>query len=138
MLNPLNGQRFFLHLLIGACNFIDGPFHRLLSHAIVEFDLAGATIRPVEQENHTEDDERDKQNVPSNIETITSLTNAQLEELTKEWMLSMQKLLLMYKHRDPTDDSPISEFELWQTQETEFKNMLENMRHPFVADVQGM
>lgn len=44
---------------------------------------------------------------------------------------------MAYKHKEPIDDSPISEYELWQMQEFEFKNILENMKHPFVVAVQS-
>lgn len=112
--------------------------HRIHSGTVVEFDLFDAIIPSAENENQTEDDERDNQIAPPNVESISSLTNVQLEQLAKEWMRSIQKILMAYTHKEPVDDSPISEYELWQMQELEFKNVLENMKHPIVVAAQSM
>lgn len=80
--------------------------------------------------------ENENETVPPTIDSINSMTNAQLEELAKEWMRPIQKVLLTYKQMEPVDDSPIGEFELWRTQGNEFRNLLENMKHPFVFAVQ--
>lgn len=101
--------------------------YRILSSALTEFDLVGAIIPSVENENET---------VPPTIDSINSMTNAQLEELTKEWMRPIQKVLLTYKQMEPIDDSPIGEFESWRMQGNEYGILLENMRHPFVVAVQ--
>lgn len=116
--------------------FVSSSSDRVLSSALVEIELIAASIPAAEQENETEDNERDNQMVqPTSIESINILTIAQLEEVVREWMRPIQKTLAVYKQKEPIDDSPISEFELWQMQEIEFKNILENMRHPFIVAV---
>lgn len=116
------------------------PLHRIMSSALIELDLvATITLPPKEDaENETEEDEEtENQSIQPTIELINTLTNAQLEDLAKEWIRPMQKILMVYKQKEPIDDSPISEYELWQMQETEFKNIIENMEHPFVVAVQS-
>lgn len=99
--------------------------------------MTGANIPPDENENPAEEDGQSSRNATPIVETSGRLMKtAQLEELAREWMRPMQKLLLVYKTKEPIDDSPISEFQLWQTQETEFKDMLESMKQPSVVAVQ--
>lgn len=141
LLNPLNGKPIHDPLSTGepsrlqlVAMFI---LHRILSSALVEIDLVGASVPPTEQENQTEDDGKVNQMVQPNSESIKTMKIAQLEGLAAEWMRPIQKIINVYKHKEPIDDSPISEFKLWQMQEIEFKNILENMKHPFVIAVQS-
>lgn len=111
-----------------------------MSSALIELDLVATIILPPKEdaENESEENEEtENQPIQPTIELIHTLTNAQLEDLAREWMRPMQKILVVYKQKEPIDDSPISEYELWQMQETEFKNTIENMRHPFVVAVQS-
>lgn len=99
--------------------------------------MSGANIPSAEQENPTDDEANENKPIQPNVESIGNLTNAQLEELAKDWMHPMQKALVVFKQKQPNDDSPITEFELWQMQEIELKTLLEKMRHPFVVTVQS-
>lgn len=45
---------------------------------------------------------------------------------------SLQTISLLSTFQMPEDDSPISEYHLWRDEEAEYKNILEQIKNPFV------
>uniref|UniRef100_A0A182NRZ8 AAA+ ATPase domain-containing protein n=1 Tax=Anopheles dirus TaxID=7168 RepID=A0A182NRZ8_9DIPT len=87
------------------------------------------------QENITVDEDKFKIKVDIGKTAIEDLTTLQLEEIVEGWTIYIGKVLREANEREPTDSTPMAEYNLWVERELQFNSIIEQLKAPFVIQV---
>uniref|UniRef100_A0A182Y3M8 Dynein heavy chain tail domain-containing protein n=1 Tax=Anopheles stephensi TaxID=30069 RepID=A0A182Y3M8_ANOST len=87
------------------------------------------------QENITVDEDKFKIKVDIGKTAIEDLTTLQLEEIVEGWSIYIGKVLRESSEREPTDCTPMAEYNLWIERELQFNSIVEQLKAPFVIQV---
>lgn len=102
------------------------------------------------------DEEREKIKLDLSSTNLDGITETQLEEIVDGWMKHIRKAMKdasekvlseityfssllknLFVLKEPTDTTPISEYELWVSREMEFNNILQQTKSPLVRTILG-
>uniref|UniRef100_A0A182Q9M3 Dynein heavy chain tail domain-containing protein n=1 Tax=Anopheles farauti TaxID=69004 RepID=A0A182Q9M3_9DIPT len=87
------------------------------------------------QENITVDEDKFKIKVDIGKTAIEDLTTLQLEEIVEGWSIYIGKVLRESNEREPTDSTPMAEYNLWVERELQYNSIIEQLKAPFVIQV---
>ncbi|XP_053669700.1 dynein axonemal heavy chain 10 [Anopheles nili] len=87
------------------------------------------------QENITVDEDKFKIKVDIGKTAIEDLTTLQLEEIVEGWSIYIGKVLRESNEKEPVDNTPMSEYNLWVERELQFNSIIEQLKAPFVIQV---
>lgn len=89
------------------------------------------------QENVREEDDKLKIHIPPKGGNVAVCTQVQLEDVVKGWMRYIQRVIKTNKTTEYADDSPMTEYAMWQKNEAEYKSIYEQLKTPFVRSILG-
>nr|XP_040226033.2 dynein axonemal heavy chain 10 isoform X2 [Anopheles coluzzii] len=87
------------------------------------------------QENITVDEDKFKIKVDIGKTSIEELTTLQLEEIVEGWSIYIGKVLRESNEKEPTDCTPMAEYNLWVERELQYNSIIEQLKAPFVIQV---
>ncbi|XP_058060896.1 dynein axonemal heavy chain 10 [Anopheles bellator] len=87
------------------------------------------------QENITVDEDKFKIKVDIAKTTIEELTELQLEEIVEGWSIYIGKVLREANEKEPLDNTPMAEYNVWVERELQFNSIVEQLKAPFVIQV---
>ncbi|XP_055585530.1 uncharacterized protein LOC129738373 [Uranotaenia lowii] len=102
----------------------------------VQYDFGMPTQYNVPgQENITIDEDKIKIKVDIHKTTVEELTPLQKEEIVEGWSIYIRKVLRESMEREPAENTPMAEYELWLGRELEYNSIIEQLKSPFVIEV---
>ncbi|XP_055533348.1 dynein axonemal heavy chain 10 [Wyeomyia smithii] len=87
------------------------------------------------QEYITADEDKFKIKVDINKTAVEELTTLQQEEIVEGWSIYIRKVLRESMEREPLENTPMGEYNLWLTRELEYNSIVEQLKSPFVVQV---
>ncbi|XP_050088792.1 dynein axonemal heavy chain 10 [Anopheles aquasalis] len=87
------------------------------------------------QENITVDEDKFKIKVDLAKTTVDDLTMLQLEEIVEGWSIYIGKVLRESNEKEPVDNTPMAEYNLWVERELQYNSIVEQLKAPFVIQV---
>lgn len=82
-----------------------------------------------------EDKEKVTLDVQNNNYNLEELGRAELQDIVLGWIKHVR--LVNEEQRQPTDFTPMAEYELWRVLEIKYNTFLEQLKHPFVRQTVG-
>lgn len=107
-----------------------------IANEVTPFMLPTAYNAP-NQENIREEDDKLKIHIPPKGGNVAACTQLQLEEVVQGWMRYIQRVIKANKTAEYADDSPMTEYAMWQKAEAEYKSIYEQLKTPFVRSILG-
>nr|XP_029723836.1 uncharacterized protein LOC115264308 [Aedes albopictus] len=89
------------------------------------------------QESITVDEDKFKIKVDISKTAVPELTTLQQEEIVEGWSIYIRKVLRETMEREPEENTPMAEYNLWLARELEYNSIIEQLKAPFVIQVFG-